>query len=89
MFQKLGSMTLRDGGNGGVEAGSEQAQEIIARIAGKPREKAGPITIVPTKGVCMDCGRKAHHSSRRCKSCALIIGRIRMNSRIEGKPNAE
>jgi hypothetical protein len=89
MFQRLGSMTLRDGGNGGVEAGSEQAQEIIARIAGKPREKAGPITIAPSKGVCMDCGIKTHHSARRCQACALKATKSRMKRYVEGGTNAE
>ena len=88
MFQRTGSLSLRDGGNGGVEPGSDKAQEIIARIAGVPREKLGAMTIVAGNGKCVDCGGPTKRKSKRCQPCALKRSRTAMGSHIEGKPNA-
>lgn len=88
MFQRTGDLSLRDSEYGGIEPGSERAQEIIARLAGIKYEKMGSMTVVLGDGKCMDCGGPTKRKSKRCQSCALKRSRIAMGSHIEGKPNA-
>lgn len=80
MFRKTGDLGLSDGGHGGVPAGSDQAKEIIARIAGIPPSKLGPMRVMTMKGRCIECGQKTGSSARRCPDCNIKRSRIAMGS---------
>lgn len=89
MFRKTGDLGLSDGGHGGVPAGSDEAREIIARIAGVPRTGIGPMRVVPQRGYCVDCGAKTGNPGRRCEGCNIKRSRISMGSLLPRQSEKE